>query len=141
MQQRVSPSTRGSLHPSMMMDEESMVVSSSSSSAIPPTTTTQHSTSSTASLSNNTEENTSSKNKPIINVYDLYSVKYMLDSFVRSVLIEEKSFKEDHTLSNFKLITGFLACGGAIMAYFTKTPLYALLLCIAYVIVFVVHGL
>ena len=71
--------------------------------------------------------------KPILNVYDLYSIKYTLDSAVRSILLEEKGFKEDTTLSNIKLIVGFLACGGAVTAYFTKNPLYALFLCIAYV--------
>ncbi|KAG2394235.1 hypothetical protein C9374_003999 [Naegleria lovaniensis] len=136
MQQRVSPSTRQN-----PFDEEWIVVSSSTGTS----STTQNTSSPVqASSSNNTEENSSGNSaskKPAINVFDLYSVKYMLDSFVRSVLIEEKSFKEDHTLSNFKLITGFLACGGAITAYFTKTPLYALLLCIAYVSVILILAL
>jgi len=70
------------------------------------------------------------KRKPLINVYDLNTVKFTLDAAVRSILLDEKLFKEDHTMSNIKLISGILACSGAVTAYFTKVPIYALVLCI-----------
>ncbi|KAL9658087.1 hypothetical protein ABK040_013001 [Willaertia magna] len=93
-------------------------------------------TSGSTSNTSNTQEITDKKEKkPKYHVYDLYSVKYALDTAVKNILLDNKGFNEDVVLSNIKLIIGFIACGGAVFAYFTKNTLLALGLCLFYLLV------
>lgn len=91
-------------------------------------------------MSSSPVEETTTNSTPVsppqdpVNVYDFGSVKAKIDKSIRDILMIERSYKEDLTTSNIRIVLGMVACASAITAYFKTNPTIVLSLCAAYVL-------
>jgi len=74
------------------------------------------------------------QDKNLINVYDVNTVKYTLDTAVAEIVTSQTRMQPDNFISNLRIILGAIACSCAVAAYFNTSHRNIIILCGIYFI-------